>query len=203
VLDHRNAGVTSAHAIDEEHEERCSMDMATRTKQWTLEEVHSLPDDGNKYELVRGELFVTPPPSEDHETILARLSRILDPYVAANGLGMVYHPRSVMRYEGSEVEPDLMVRQPRTDKGRDWDEAPTPVLIVEVLSGSTRRRDHVQKRELYLDAGVSEYWIVDPESTSIRVVGPGRADVVITDRLTWSPQGAEHSLIVDFAAVFG
>ena len=179
------------------------MHMATRAKQWTLDEVHSLPDDGNKYELVRAELFVTPPPSEDHETILARLSRILDPYVAANGLGMVYHPRSVMRFEGSEVEPDLMVRQPRTDKGRDWDDAPTPILIVEVLSGSTRRRDHVQKRELYLDAKVAEYWIVDPERVSIRVVRAGSTDEVITDQLTWSPRGARQPLVVDLAAIFG
>lgn len=178
------------------------MHMATRTKQWTLEEVHSLPDDGNKYELVRGELFVTPPPSEVHETILARLSRILDPYVAVNGLGMVYHPRSVMRFEGSEVEPDLMVRQPRSDKSRDWDFAPTPILIVEVLSGTTRRRDLGQKRDLYLDAGVPEYWIVDPEGMSIRVVRAGHADEVITDRLAWSPPGTQQSLIVELAQVF-
>ena len=93
------------------------MHMATVTKQWTLEEVHSLPDDGNKYELVRGELFVTPPPTDPHETIAARLSRLLDPYVAEHGLGYVYHPRAVMRFDGSEVEPDLMVRQPQPAKG--------------------------------------------------------------------------------------
>ncbi|MDB4875265.1 MAG: hypothetical protein JWM41_1711 [Gemmatimonadetes bacterium] len=46
------------------------MHMATRTKRWTLEELHSLPDDGNKYELVDGELFVTPAPTPRHETIL-------------------------------------------------------------------------------------------------------------------------------------
>jgi Uma2 family endonuclease len=89
------------------------MHVATNTKRWTLEELHSLPDDGNKYELVRGELFVTPPPNDDHETILSRLSRILDRYVEANGLGLVYHPRSVVRVDGSEVEPDLMVRRRR------------------------------------------------------------------------------------------
>jgi len=80
------------------------MRMATQTKQWTLEELHSLPDDGNKYELVRGELFVTPPPTEQHEDILARLTRMIDPFVAANGLGMVYHPRAVVRFEKSEVD---------------------------------------------------------------------------------------------------
>ena len=55
------------------------------TKVWTLEELDALPEDGNKYELVRGELFVTPPPTYDHETILARLTRLIEPYVAANG----------------------------------------------------------------------------------------------------------------------
>ena len=53
--------------------------MPATTKVWTLEELHSLPDDGNKYELIRGELFVTPAPTNDHETISARLTRLLDP----------------------------------------------------------------------------------------------------------------------------
>ena len=61
------------------------MHMATATKRWTLEELHSLPDDGNKYELVRGELFVTPPPTVDHETILARLPN--------QSLRLLHHPR--------------------------------------------------------------------------------------------------------------
>jgi Uma2 family endonuclease len=128
------------------------MHMATKTKRWTLEEVHSLPDDGNKYELVRGDLFVTPPPTDEHETIAARLARILDPYVAAHQLGLVYRPRAVMRFDGSEVEPDLMIRQPQRGKSGSWDDAPIPILIVEVLSGSTRWRDYLQKRELYMDA---------------------------------------------------
>ena len=78
------------------------MHMANRAKKrWTLEELDSLPDDGNKYELIHGELFVTPAPTFQHETILARLTRILDPYVAANNLGFVYgdtftwHPAGV------------------------------------------------------------------------------------------------------------
>lgn len=57
------------------------------------------------------------------------------------------------RWTLAELEPDLMVRQPQTG-GRDWDDAPTPILVVEVLSGSTRRRDLGEKRQLYLDARV-------------------------------------------------
>jgi Uma2 family endonuclease len=51
--------------------------MANPTRRWTIDELYSLPDDGNKYELVRGQLFVTPAPSDAHETIAARLARIL------------------------------------------------------------------------------------------------------------------------------
>ena len=81
------------------------MHMATVTKQWTLEEVHSLPDDGNKYELVRGELFVTPPPTDPHETIAARLSALLTPYVEREKLGYVYprEPSCASRVQASPI----------------------------------------------------------------------------------------------------
>ena len=176
--------------------------MPTKSKVWSLEELHSLPDDGNKYELVRGELFVTPPPTEEHETILARLTRLLDPFVAANGLGFVYHPRAVMRFKGSEVEPDLMVRKPQTQPKATWDRAPVPSLVVEVVSASTRRRDHDQKKDLYMDAGVGEYWIVDPERRTITVVRPGEADRVERERVVWAPLGAPSSLTIALTDVF-
>jgi Uma2 family endonuclease len=179
------------------------MQMATRTKKWTLAELHSLPDDGNKYELIHGELFVTPAPSEEHETILARLTRILDPYANANGLGFVYRPRAVVRFKGSEAEPDLMVRQPKVGRGRDWDNAPVPSLIVEVLSGSTRRRDLGPKREFYLEVGVPEYWIIDAEREEIHVVRAGQQDTVASDKIFWSPGGATDPLVVSVPAVFG
>jgi Uma2 family endonuclease len=89
------------------------------------------------------------------------MSRILDPYVESQGLGLVYHPRSVVRFEGSEVEPDLMVRQPWIVDDRSWGNAPMPILIVEVLSPSTRRRDQDQKRRLYMDATIAEIgWLI-------------------------------------------
>ena len=179
------------------------MHMATKIKRWTLEEVDSLPDDGNKYELVRGELFVTPPPTDDHETIAARLTRILDPFIAANGLGMLYHPRAVMQFEGSQVEPDLMVRQPQASRKATWKDAPTPILIVEIASPYTRRRDRVQKRSLYVDAGVEEYWLVDPEDNTVTSIREGRADIVSREQLVWAPTGAQATLALDIASIFG
>jgi Uma2 family endonuclease len=176
--------------------------MATATKRWTLDELHSLPDDGNKYELINGELFVTPPPTEEHETIVARLSRILDPYVAKHDLGLVYRPRAVVRTRGSEVEPDLMVRRPQGRRKAQWEDAPIPILIVEVLSSYTRRRDLVQKRDHYMDVGVPEYWIVDPDNQAVRQIRRGLADEVTRDQLSWSPAGVAEALVLDVAGLF-
>lgn len=181
---HRSFG----HARDRNTaEEGRQMEMATKLKRWTLEEVHRLPDDGNKYELVRGDLFVTPPPSDDHETIVAILAKALTPYVEAQRLGLVYRPRAVLRFEDSEVEPDLMVRQPSPRKHTAWEHAPRPILIVEVFSDSTRRRDRTDKRQLYAAARIAEYWMVDPDRRVVTIVRPGHTDRVVSDLLTWTP----------------
>jgi Uma2 family endonuclease len=93
-----------------------------------------------------------------------------------------------------------MVRKP--NPGSEWETAPTPTLVVEVLSDSTRRRDHMQKRKFYLDAGVPEYWIVDAEHLTIRVVRPAVEDNLVTTQLTWSPPGATQPLVLAIADVF-
>jgi Uma2 family endonuclease len=120
------------------------MHMARKTAPitWTLEELHRLPDDGNKYELVRGELFVTPAPRPAHEEIANALSDILGGYVRREKIGRVFRPRAVVRIEESEVEPDLLVRPGVSAGPMEWEDAPLPVLVVEILSDTTRRRDH-------------------------------------------------------------
>jgi Uma2 family endonuclease len=178
------------------------MFVATDTKRWTLDELHSLPDDGNKYEVVRGELFVTPAPSGQHESILAALSSLLTPYVVANKRGLVYHPRAVLRFEDSEVEPDLMVRQPWRTVNTDWSTAPLPSLIVEVLSPSTRNRDRKEKRTLYADARIVEYWIVDPERKTVTVIARNEMERTVRDTLVWYPSGAVEPLEISLSEIF-
>lgn len=178
------------------------MHMAHRAAKWTLSEVHRLPDDGNKYELVSGELFVTPPPSAPHETLASVLDAILQPYVKAQGLGRVYRPRSVIQRKRSEVEPDLTVRPIPATPRRTWRQMPLPILVVEILSPSTRRRDHVHKRDFYMDIGIAEYWIVDDEDRTVRVVRRGVADVVAETTLSWRPAKAAKALVIDVRALF-
>ena len=179
------------------------MAMSMPAKAWTLEELHRLPDDGNKYELIRGELFVTPPPSVDHEELLAHLSGILSEYVKNHGLGRVYHPRAVIRFEGSEAEPDLMVRAVTSGvHGNAWEELPAPLLVIEVLSPTTRRRDLVNKREYYLDAGAGEYWVLDGERREIRVIRRGHEDVIARESVVWRAASKEP-LVIDLASLFG
>ena len=181
------------------------MHMANRVrKKWTLEEFNSLPDDGNKYELIRGELFVTPAPTVSHETIIARLSRILDRYVEANGLGLVYHARAVIDIgDDTEVEPDLMVRQPPDREDAEWIDAPLPILVVEVASDSTRRRDRVHKRSIYADARIPEYWMLDGSDRTVRIVRLGHEDVIAREAITWHPAGVDIGLTIAFVDIFG
>ncbi|MGQ0649537.1 MAG: Uma2 family endonuclease [Gemmatimonadaceae bacterium] len=183
-------------------EERIRMSMATETKRWTLEEVHSLPDDGNTYELVHGDLLVTPPPSDPHETIAARLTRILDPYVATHDLGLVYRPKAVIRIGSDvQVEPDLMVRRPHPDPEGAWETAPLPILVVEILSGSTRRRDLGLKRDLYAAFGIPEYWVIDRTVRTILICRPGEEALTLSDGVTWAPKGTGESLAFELDTV--
>jgi Uma2 family endonuclease len=195
--------VSSAHVRAQTFaEERWSMLMAVETRPWTIEDLDRFPEDGNTYEVVRGELFVSPPPTFDHDTVIARLTHLLVPYVTAHDLGYVYHPRGVIRYDGSQVEPDIVVR-PHASTDITWDSAPTPLLVVEILSRSTQRRDRGPKRALYLEAGIPEYWIVDRESRSITAVRHDAADATLRDTLVWSPTGTSEPLTIELTDVFG
>ena len=198
------SSLAHAHDLLVSLRERCHVFMLAPTKRWLLEELHELPEDSNRYEVIRGMLFVTPAPTYSHQEIVARLTHLLVPYVTLQQLGFVFHPRAVLQYDESQVEPDLMVRQPHPDKGlSDWSTAPTPSLVVEVASRSTRARDKHEKRSLYSDAGVPEYWIVDGLDRTITVVRAGARELVQARGMAWHPHGATEPLEFDVADVFG
>jgi Uma2 family endonuclease len=174
------------------------MHMALETRPWTRSDLNRLPDDGNTYEVVDGALLVTPAPSAAHQRIVAWLNAVLTPFVVSNGIGVVHQARSVMVAGGSQVEPDLMVLA--FESFQTWESAPVPLLVVEVLSDSTRTRDLGEKRRFYIQTGVAEYWAVDRKRRSlVRFAQAGPAET-ITTRFAWQPRGAEATLEIDLAA---
>jgi Uma2 family endonuclease len=178
------------------------MHMALSTSAWTLAELDRLPEDGNTYELIDGELFVTPPPAPAHEELAAVLLSVIAPFVWTHRLGRVYTPQAVVRTSGSQVEPDLMVRPLMPTLPEKWVDMPTPLLVVEILSRTTQRRDREQKRGFYDRIGVPEYWMVDRWDRCIHVVRRGAADLVAESDLQWKPDGASEALRIDVAAYF-
>lgn len=168
---------------------------------WTPTDLDRLPDDGNTYEVIDGELFVTPAPSPVHEVLAAALQELLQPYVRLEQLGRVYMAKSVIQTKKSQVEPDLMVRKTPRPIPEKWPAMPTPILVVEVLSGITRQRDQAEKRAFYLRTGVAEYWIVNRWDRTIQVI-TANADVVVDTQFVWHPNGANTALVIDVSEFF-
>ena len=138
----------------------------------TWDHVQQLPDDGNRYEAIAGELYVTPAPSVRHQRISKRLSLALHRILEQSGLGEVFSAPLGVRFPstGEGVQPDLLFvsRDRRAIVATDELKGP-PDLVVEILSPTTAGRDTGLKRLLYERQGVAEYWIVDPEAKTVDV----------------------------------
>jgi Uma2 family endonuclease len=128
-----------------------------------------LPDDGRRYEILGGELAVTPAPSRRHQRAVGALFRLLDSHVRAHALGEVYvSPFDVILDDTSVVQPDIVyVAAERLGIVAERGVEGAPSLAVEVTSPSTHQRDRNAKRELYARHGVPHVWIVDPEARTI------------------------------------
>lgn len=131
--------------------------------EWTYSEYARLPDDGNRYEVLDGEVLVTPAPTPHHQKVILRLAiRLLD-YIDGRGVGWVLQDVDLLFRSGQFLRPDLLVvpadgRRGITDRGV---EVP-PALVVEVLSPSSKAIDRKKKPQRYLEFGVPGYWVVDP-----------------------------------------
>ena len=137
----------------------------------TAADLSDLPDDGMRYELIWGELHVSPAPEIRHQVAVANLMEILQAKITQVGNGMVLSaPLDIQLDENNVVQPDLIVvsvENRSAIQGAAF--SGVPDLVVEVLSPTSRRRDFVLKSVLYARNGVPEYWVVDPESERIHV----------------------------------
>jgi len=139
----------------------------------TYDDFVLFPDDGLRHELIDGEHFVTPSPNAKHQQILLKLgARILTWIEQQRTGGQVFiAPFDVVFSQFDVVEPDLLYMSGERAAAilTSANVQGVPELVVEVGSPSTRRRDETVKRTLYERAGVSEYWVVDPELDVVRV----------------------------------
>lgn len=143
-----------------------STPVGVRTK-LEYDDLAHVPEDGNTYEILDGDLHVTPSPSPVHQRVAKRLQRQLEDHFEARGLGEVFNaPLDVILSTMDVVEPDLIVvADPAQVSGRAVEGA--PLMLVEVLSPSSIQYDRIVKATRYAALGVPHYWIVDLESRAI------------------------------------
>ena len=137
----------------------------------TYEDYCLLPNNGKRYEIIDGELFVTPSPLTRHQLALANLLYYLTDFVKKHDLGTVYPaPFDVVFSEYDVVEPDVLyVSKARASVVTEKNIQGAPDLVVEVLSESTAKTDRTTKLKLYARYGVAEYWVIDPAMSSVEI----------------------------------
>lgn len=174
---------------------------------WTIDLLDALPDDGQRYEIIDGVLYVTPAPNEGHQDVALELGHRLRLYFGGSDMGKVMiSPSDVWRGERrrNRVQPDVYVVKRLAGR-----RAPYPyhlrdlLLAVEVVSPSNPLLDYQVKRDLYLREGVGEYWVVHPEARNVsRWSGSADPGEVLSTTLRWHPDGMPDPFVLDLLSFF-
>jgi Uma2 family endonuclease len=180
------------------------MAMPQVQRRYTVAEVVQFPDDGNRYELIRGELHVSPAPMPRHQAVVGQLHGLLWEYLRGmNRENTLFSaPADISWDDETLVQPDLLIVPPE-EVTNSWTTYRTLLLAVEVISPSSRRRDQVDKRRLYQEHRVATYWIVDPDAELVEVWQPGDdRPLVATEQLTWRLVPDSDPITIDLVALF-
>lgn len=141
--------------------------------EWTYEAYAVIPDDGNRYEIIDGVLYMAPAPNPNHQSVVAGFTAQLMINVQYAGLGRVYpSPVDVLLPPRTNpLQPDIVVVL-NTNLGILTRKNITgaPDLVIEILSPGTAGYDRREKQNAYARAGVKEYWIADPYAQTIEVL---------------------------------
>lgn len=181
------------------------MHMQTLRRDWTADDLDPLPEDGNRYEIIDGELFVSPSPSLRHQDAVGQMYLLLTSYLKTERIGHAYVAPADIKFSARRVvQPDVLVAplvDGRRPTGRQ--DVQTLLVAVEVLSPGSARADRVNKRALYRDEQVAQYWIVDLDSRTIERSTPDEArPEVLAEWLEWLPDGASTPLVINLATYF-
>lgn len=139
-------------------------------KKYTYEDYLKTPND-KRYELIDGELLMTPSPVPSHQRISGKLEFKLREFITKNKIGEVFDaPCDVYLDNENVVQPDILfISKDRLDIIGDKNIQGVPNLVIEIISENSVYRDMVQKKRLYARFGVKEYWIVIPEEKEVEV----------------------------------
>ena len=157
--------------------------MAVRANvRFKADDIWDCPDDGRRYEVIDGQLYVSPAPSFEHQYLATNLLLHVGPFVRERHLGkIVMAPIGVKLDDENGVEPDLVyISNERANIIAERGVEGAPDLVVEILSPSTQARDRGVKMRRYAAAGVLHYWILDPAARALeeRVLGPDGYELV-------------------------
>jgi Uma2 family endonuclease len=171
---------------------------------YSADMVRDLPDDGNRYETVFGELLVTPAPRAWHQEIVARLSDELRAYLRTERVGhAMMSPADISWGADTLVQPDLFVVPLEQARTLDWTRMRDLLLVAEVLSPNTARADRFAKRRLYQEQGVQLYWVVDGDERLVEVWTPeSQFPTMERRRLVWEPAGAARPFSLELGELF-
>ncbi|HEV8125010.1 MAG TPA: Uma2 family endonuclease [Gemmatimonadales bacterium] len=166
--------------------------------------VRALPDDGKRYEVVEGELLVTPSPRSDHQRAVGKLYYAFTGYLeAVGGAEALFSPADIEFDSRTLVQPDLfVVPLPDGRKFHSWRDITTLLLAIEVLSPSTARQDRLTKRRLYQRRGI-EYWIVDLDARLVERWRQGdERPEIVTSLLEWKLPEVTDTVAIDLESFF-
>jgi Uma2 family endonuclease len=171
---------------------------------YTAEMVRALPEDGNRYEVVHGELLVSPSARAWHQELVGRLHASLWNYLQQEPAGRVFlSPADISWGEDDLVQPDVFVVNLEEARAMEWARMQSLLLVIEVLSPTTARFDRFTKRRRYQEAGVPLYWIVDGDAHAVEVWTPdARSPVVERERIRWHPIEAAQPFELALDALF-
>ena len=171
---------------------------------YTVADLASLPKDGKRYELIRGELVVSPAPSVRHQIVVGRLADALITYLKPLGLRdtLFFVAADISWDDETLVQPDLLVIRP-DELSPNWTTIRNLRLAVEVISPSSNRRDRLDKRTLYQEHRVETYWIVEPDAQLIEQWHPDDTrPAIISDWLVWRVDPGAPEMVIDVAELF-
>lgn len=183
--------------------------MSIPPRRYTIADLEQLPDDGSRYELLDGQLLVTPQAKVSHQLIASRLGFMLAGFLGDDGPAFVVGPGEVQQGNDTHLEPDVLVlprehiRLTDQEPVLHWKHFRGHWLAVEIVGRHSRGTDRGIKRQAYHDLGIEEVWIVDHREQLIERSKWGSSKMeFLRTSLVWRPLGMPRELMIDLPRLF-